>query len=156
MCRVTSSCSNASCMPRSFAPPQPKQWFSRFGFSSIPVRSSDQRDSSARFVPTATLPLAELRLEQPGELLNSLCNALLIYSRKTQTQRVGPRLLRLKVSPRQEQYPALAGVYEQLASVKTGRQSYPERHTALRMRPGGAIRHVPLERLFHRGEAIEV
>src|ERR1700733_3282397 len=143
-------------MPRSFAPPQPKQLFSRFGFSSIRIRSSDQGDSSAKFVPNASLPLAKLRLEQPGELLDSLCDALLIDRRNTQAQRIGPRLLRMKVPPGQEQDAALAGVYEQLAGVEPGRQRHPERHSALGMGPRGAIRHVLLERLFHRGKSIAV
>ena len=51
MRRAASSCSNVSCMPRSFAPPQPKQWFDGFGLSSI--RSPPVSQNKAR-LPAAT------------------------------------------------------------------------------------------------------
>src|ERR1700733_12977231 len=87
---ASSSCSNVSSIPRSLAPPQPKQRFVGLGFSS--TMSLDQRHARMQFTARAALPLAKLRFHHLAQNLNPASDPLFIEAGKSQPQSITLRL----------------------------------------------------------------
>src|ERR1700722_7825696 len=107
---AASSCSNVSSIPRSFAPPQPKQRFVGLGFSS--TISLDQRHARMQFTARAALPFAKLRFYHFAQNLNPPCDPLLVETRKSQPQSIRLRILMIEVPPRHVHHATLARVNE--------------------------------------------
>src|SRR5437879_4738099 len=154
--RLVLSCSKDSFMPKSLAPPQPKQRFSGFGLRvmvSIKVAlaslsSSDQCDTAALRSADTALALAHLDAQQLGDGGDTAADLLLVEAGKAQAQRVGQRGLHIEVAAGSEEHATLLGMNQQFAGVETRRQFEPKAHAAFGTGPAAVFRHVLAERFI--------
>src|ERR1700689_1022372 len=112
-----SSCPNVSSIPRSLAPPQPKQRFVGLGFSSTIFL--DQRHARMQFTARAALPLAKLRLHHLAQNLNPAGDPLFVEAGKSQPQSIRLRILMIEISSRHVHHSTLARMNQQFARIKS-------------------------------------
>src|SRR5262252_8286503 len=98
-------------MPKSFAPPHPKQLFAAFGAStSFSPMSSDQSDPAALSPPHATLPFFHFDPQQIRQCYHAARQFLLVQIRKTQPKCIRQMRLHVKIAPWSKQQSPLLGV----------------------------------------------
>ena len=118
--------------------------------SSLSSFAIISQTSATRLRSARRKPRWRLRISMRSISARVMTPRVICFSSKPgerQAQRVGQRILHVKISAGSEEHAALFHVNQQLAGVKARRQLQPQAHAAFRTRPARLFRHVFSQRL---------
>src|SRR6266853_428719 len=114
--------------------------------------SLDQRDAGHLRAAGSALALAHFDAQDVGQRGNAAGDFALIEAGKTEPQRVGHRVLQVKITSRGEHNAPFTRMNQELVRIEPRRKLDPYGHPAFRARPFRALRHVPPENVLKRSQ----
>src|SRR6266404_1021831 len=114
---------------------------------------SDERHARHFRAAGSALALAHFDVQHVGQSGNSAGDFALIKAGKTEPQRVGHRVLQVKIASRREHNTPLPRMNQEFIGVEPRWKFDPYAHPAFWARPFRAVGHLPAERLLKSGKA---